>query len=109
MVKKLQGLILKLLSLAPWTYTYFMRAWGFFCFGKGNIGPSTGWFSVICFWISDVRLELLGPISEALIITAGFAQVELGSELLREVCGSSGNRFGSVGVWDFSEKPRDPC
>ena len=42
---------------------------------------------------SDVCLELLGAISEALVVTAGFQRVELGPDLLREVRGTSAGLF----------------
>ena len=45
---------------------------------------------------ADVRLETLWLIWDALVVTTGFAGVELGPGLLREVRGSSGSRFGSL-------------
>ena len=44
-----------------------------------------------------VRLMTLGPISRDLVVTAGFARVELGPGLLREVQGQLGAVLGSVG------------
>ena len=38
---------------------------------------------------SDVHLELSGPISWALVVTAGLLRAELGQDLLREVLSSA--------------------
>ena len=48
---------------------------------------------------SDVRLVALGPISGGLVVTAGLARVELGSESRQEFRGSSGSGFGSSGSY----------
>ena len=48
----------------------------------------------------DVRLELLHPIPQALVATAGFLRVELGPDLLREVRGPSGGRFRRLGFFE---------
>ena len=41
----------------------------------------------------DVRLKLLHPIPQALMVKAGFLRVQLGADFLREVLASCGGRF----------------
>ena len=52
---------------------------------------------------SDVHLKPLWPISDALVVTAGFVGVELGPRLFREVRGTSVSRFGRlspvIAIW----------
>ena len=42
---------------------------------------------------SDIRLELLHRILQALVVTTGFLRVELDPDLLREVRATSGDGF----------------
>ena len=46
---------------------------------------------------SDIRLELLHPILQALVVTTGFLRVELDPDFLREVLESCGSRFERSG------------
>ena len=48
---------------------------------------------------SEVRLELLCSILDLLVVTAGFARLERGPDVSREVRSSSGSRF-----WRFHQK-----